>query len=180
MDDDGENGEVCRSTPQVKAWQKCLEALKKKVEVQQGVCLLQRGMAKVRFGHASYAFGLRCILLWVCMGVINVVFVLGLLIRACDATPSLVLTHLVILIGGQCQQTTGVLGPWEISQVNHFLGILIRALADASHEQHSLSASQVILNVVGFCATVATTIFFTVYSKRQLKALQKEEELLLE
>lgn len=59
-------------------------------------------------------------------------------------------------------------------------GILIRALADASHEQHSLSASQVILNVVGFCATVATTIFFTVYSKRQLKALQKEEELLLE
>ncbi|RVW50720.1 hypothetical protein CK203_073299 [Vitis vinifera] len=94
----------------------------------------------------------------VCTGVINVVFVLG----------------------GQCQQTTGVLGPWEISQVNHFLGILIRALADASHEQHSLSASQVILNVVGFCATVATTIFFTVYSKRQLKALQKEEELLLE
>ena len=68
---------MCRSTPQVKAWQKCLEALKKKVEVQQGVCLLQRGMAKVRFGHASYAFGLRCILLWVCMGVINVVFVLG-------------------------------------------------------------------------------------------------------
>ena len=68
---------MCRSTPQVKAWQKCLEALKKKVEVQQGVCLLQRGMAKVRFGHASYAFGLRCILLWVCTGVINVVFVLG-------------------------------------------------------------------------------------------------------
>ncbi|KAJ9706741.1 hypothetical protein PVL29_001957 [Vitis rotundifolia] len=61
-----------------------------------------------------------------------------------------------------------------------YTGILIRALADASHEQHSLSAPQIILNVVGFCATVATTIFFTVYAKRQLTALQKEDELLLE
>ncbi|KAK9276637.1 hypothetical protein L1049_006173 [Liquidambar formosana] len=61
-----------------------------------------------------------------------------------------------------------------------YTGILIRTLADASHDRHTLSAPQIIFNVVGFCATVATTIVFTVYAKRQLKALHKDEELLLQ
>ncbi|XP_057977004.1 uncharacterized protein LOC131164070 [Malania oleifera] len=61
-----------------------------------------------------------------------------------------------------------------------YTGILIRALADASHDRHSLSAPQIVFNILGFCATVATTIIFTVFAKRRLKALQKEEEQLLE
>uniref|UniRef100_A0A5B6YSX7 VTT domain-containing protein n=1 Tax=Davidia involucrata TaxID=16924 RepID=A0A5B6YSX7_DAVIN len=60
-----------------------------------------------------------------------------------------------------------------------YTGILIRALADASHDRHSLSAPQIIFNVAGFCATVITTVIITVYAKRRLKELQKEEELLL-
>ena len=61
-----------------------------------------------------------------------------------------------------------------------YTGILIRTLADASNEKQSLSAEQIILNVVGFCATVATTIIITVYAKRRLKELQTEEEPLLQ
>ncbi|KAK2989147.1 hypothetical protein RJ640_027221 [Escallonia rubra] len=59
-------------------------------------------------------------------------------------------------------------------------GILIRTLADASHDRHSLSAPQIIFNVIGFCLTVTTTIIVTVYAKRRLKEMQKEEELLLQ
>ncbi|KAI4315328.1 hypothetical protein L6164_028151 [Bauhinia variegata] len=61
-----------------------------------------------------------------------------------------------------------------------YTGILIQTLANASHEGHPLSAPQIIFNVVGFCVTVATTIFFTVYAKRRLKELQGEDELLLQ
>jgi len=57
-------------------------------------------------------------------------------------------------------------------------GILIRTLADASHEKHSLSAPQIILNVAGFCITVATTIFITAFARRRLDELQREETLL--
>ncbi|KAI8546439.1 hypothetical protein RHMOL_Rhmol07G0117500 [Rhododendron molle] len=60
-----------------------------------------------------------------------------------------------------------------------YTGLLIRALADASHERHSLSAPQIICNVLGFCLTVATTITVTIYAKRRLKQLHKEEEVLL-
>uniref|UniRef100_A0A5B6YS27 VTT domain-containing protein n=1 Tax=Davidia involucrata TaxID=16924 RepID=A0A5B6YS27_DAVIN len=63
--------------------------------------------------------------------------------------------------------------------VTIYTGILIRTLADASHDRHSLSAPQIIFNVAGFCATVITTVIITVYAKRRLKELQKEEELLL-
>ncbi|TXG51037.1 hypothetical protein EZV62_023561 [Acer yangbiense] len=59
-------------------------------------------------------------------------------------------------------------------------GILIRTLADASHDRRTLSASQIVLNAVGFCATVATTIVITMYAKKQLKVLQTEEDLLLQ
>lgn len=64
--------------------------------------------------------------------------------------------------------------------VTIYTGILIRTLADASHERHNLSAPQIIFTVLGFCATAATTIFFTVYAKRKLKELQREDEMLLE
>ncbi|KAF7139286.1 hypothetical protein RHSIM_Rhsim07G0098200 [Rhododendron simsii] len=60
-----------------------------------------------------------------------------------------------------------------------YTGLLIRALADASHERRSLSAPQIICNVLGFCLTVATTITVTIYAKRRLKQLHKEEEVLL-
>ncbi|KAH1267476.1 hypothetical protein GmHk_01G002695 [Glycine max] len=56
-----------------------------------------------------------------------------------------------------------------------YMGILIEALANASHQNHTLSTPQIVLNVVGFCVTVATIIFFTAYSKRQLKELQQKE-----
>uniref|UniRef100_A0A2P2K595 Uncharacterized protein MANES_02G031700 n=1 Tax=Rhizophora mucronata TaxID=61149 RepID=A0A2P2K595_RHIMU len=55
-----------------------------------------------------------------------------------------------------------------------YTGILVEALADASKEQHSLSASQIIFNIIGFCASVVTTIIFTVYAKRKLKATENE------
>ncbi|XP_052208778.1 uncharacterized protein LOC127812442 [Diospyros lotus] len=60
-----------------------------------------------------------------------------------------------------------------------YTGILIRALADASHDRVSLSAPQIIFNILGFCATVATTIIVTIYAKRRLKELQEADELLL-
>ncbi|KAK2664730.1 hypothetical protein Ddye_003304 [Dipteronia dyeriana] len=61
-----------------------------------------------------------------------------------------------------------------------YTGILIRTLADASHDRSTLSASQIVLNAVGFCATVATTIIITMYAKKQLRVLQTEEDLLLQ
>lgn len=57
-------------------------------------------------------------------------------------------------------------------------GILIKTLADASSDQHSLSASEIIFNVIGFCITVATTVVITLYGKRRLNELQRDEDLL--
>ncbi|CAH9086282.1 unnamed protein product [Cuscuta europaea] len=59
-----------------------------------------------------------------------------------------------------------------------YTGILIKTLANASHDERSLSATQIIFNVFGFCLTVATTVLITVYAKRRLKQLQEDEELL--
>ncbi|XP_022719651.1 transmembrane protein 64-like [Durio zibethinus] len=61
-----------------------------------------------------------------------------------------------------------------------YTGILIQTLADASNERHTLTAPQILLNVGGFLVTVVTTIVFTVYARRQLKLLQKEEDLVLQ
>ncbi|KAK6130140.1 hypothetical protein DH2020_036119 [Rehmannia glutinosa] len=58
-------------------------------------------------------------------------------------------------------------------------GILIETLADASHDQHPLSAPQIICNVIGVCITIATTAIVTLYAKRRLKKLQTEEGLVL-
>ncbi|KAI3792547.1 hypothetical protein L2E82_06429 [Cichorium intybus] len=60
-----------------------------------------------------------------------------------------------------------------------FTGIMIRTLADASDDQHSLSATQIIFTVVGFLLTITTTVVVTVYAKRRLNELQKDEEQLL-
>lgn len=60
-----------------------------------------------------------------------------------------------------------------------YTGIMIRTLADASNDQHSLSAPQIICTVIGFLLTVATTVVVTVYAKRRLSELQKDEEQLL-
>ncbi|KAF8380407.1 hypothetical protein HHK36_027893 [Tetracentron sinense] len=56
-----------------------------------------------------------------------------------------------------------------------YSGILLRTLADATQERHSLSTPQVIFNVVGFGATVGATVIITMYAKRRLKELQEEE-----
>ncbi|XP_019172628.1 PREDICTED: transmembrane protein 64-like [Ipomoea nil] len=61
-----------------------------------------------------------------------------------------------------------------------YTGILIKTLANASHDQHSLSAPQIIFTVSGFCLTVVTTVLITVYAKRRLKQLQADDELLLQ
>ncbi|KAK9079702.1 hypothetical protein SSX86_001381 [Deinandra increscens subsp. villosa] len=60
-----------------------------------------------------------------------------------------------------------------------YTGIMIRTLADASYDQRSLSASQIICTVFGFLLTVATTVVVTVYAKRRLSELQIDEEQLL-
>ncbi|CAH8275668.1 unnamed protein product [Arabidopsis lyrata] len=62
-----------------------------------------------------------------------------------------------------------------------YTGILVRTLAEASSaEKQGLSVTQVILNILGFLATVATTILITKYAKRQLETMKKEEEVLLQ
>ncbi|XP_043717332.1 transmembrane protein 64-like [Telopea speciosissima] len=61
-----------------------------------------------------------------------------------------------------------------------YSGILLGTLAEATQEHRSLTAQQAILNVIGFCFTVATTVVSTVYAKRKLNGLKEEEELVLE
>ncbi|CAN0908671.1 TVP38/TMEM64 family membrane protein slr0305 [Linum grandiflorum] len=55
-----------------------------------------------------------------------------------------------------------------------YTGVIIQTLADASQEHHNLSAPQIAFNVVGFCCTAATAVFFTLYAKRRLKTLPEE------
>ncbi|KAL8064370.1 hypothetical protein ABFX02_01G084900 [Erythranthe guttata] len=61
-----------------------------------------------------------------------------------------------------------------------YTGILIKTLANASHEGRSLSAPQIVLNAIGFSITVIVTILITLYAKRRIKELQMQEELLLQ
>ncbi|CAH1451494.1 unnamed protein product [Lactuca virosa] len=60
-----------------------------------------------------------------------------------------------------------------------YTGIMIRTLADASNDQHSLSVTQILGTVGGFLLTITTTVLVTVYAKRRLNELQKDEEQLL-
>lgn len=59
-------------------------------------------------------------------------------------------------------------------------GVLIKTLANASHDRQPLSAPQIIFNVIGFSITVATTLIITLYAKRRIKELQMREERLLQ
>ncbi|XP_019423622.1 PREDICTED: transmembrane protein 64-like [Lupinus angustifolius] len=61
-----------------------------------------------------------------------------------------------------------------------YTGSFLQTVADASHKKHNLSAMEIIVNIVGFCITVGTIIFITIYAKRRLKELEKEDELLLQ
>ncbi|KAG8382341.1 hypothetical protein BUALT_Bualt05G0067300 [Buddleja alternifolia] len=60
--------------------------------------------------------------------------------------------------------------------VTLYTGILIKTLADATQDQHSLSAPQIIFNVGCFCITASTTAILTLYAKKRLKKLPVEEE----
>ncbi|XP_042479302.1 transmembrane protein 64-like isoform X2 [Macadamia integrifolia] len=60
-----------------------------------------------------------------------------------------------------------------------YSGILLGTLAEATQEHRSLTMQQTIFNVIGFCFTVATAIFTTVYAKRKLNELKEEDELLV-
>ncbi|KAL9246777.1 hypothetical protein vseg_020270 [Gypsophila vaccaria] len=57
-----------------------------------------------------------------------------------------------------------------------YTGMLMKTLADASDQHHSLSAKEIILNVVGFAATVATTIICTILAKRRLKTMPIDDD----
>ncbi|KAL9167357.1 hypothetical protein ABFS82_05G091800 [Erythranthe guttata] len=63
--------------------------------------------------------------------------------------------------------------------VTLYTGIFIKTLADASYDQQSLTASQIILNLAGFCITATTTAIVTLYAKRRLKELKTEEAIVL-
>ncbi|OIS99746.1 PREDICTED: transmembrane protein 64 [Nicotiana attenuata] len=94
------------------------------------------------------------------------------------------------MVYNYCAMATGVnYGPYLLGTligmvpeifVTIYTGILIKTLANASQEQRFLSAPQIILNVLGFSFTVATTVLITVYAKRRLKQLQRDEDLLLQ
>ncbi|KAG2330520.1 hypothetical protein Bca4012_019896 [Brassica carinata] len=61
-----------------------------------------------------------------------------------------------------------------------YTGTLIRKLVDAStEEQKGMSVLQIVLNILGFVATVLTTVLIMKYAKRQLDVMRKEEEALL-
>lgn len=69
---------------------------------------------------------------------------------------------------------------WYFVLVCVFRGTLIRKLADAStEEEKGMSVLQIVLNILGFVATVLTTVLIMKYAKRQLEAMRKEEEALL-
>ncbi|PKA64105.1 hypothetical protein AXF42_Ash005117 [Apostasia shenzhenica] len=58
-----------------------------------------------------------------------------------------------------------------------YSGRLLRTLADATYDGSFLSLQQIIYDVVGFFFALAATIAITIYAKRTLQTLQKEEQL---
>ncbi|KAL6008002.1 hypothetical protein ACLOJK_033507 [Asimina triloba] len=59
-----------------------------------------------------------------------------------------------------------------------YSGILIRTLADATNGRGFLSVQQIIYDGLGFCVALAATAAVTIYAKRTLQNLQKEDELM--
>ncbi|KAG6405722.1 hypothetical protein SASPL_133315 [Salvia splendens] len=58
-----------------------------------------------------------------------------------------------------------------------YTGIIIQTLADATDYRKTMSGSQILFNIGGFCITAAATVLVTLYAKRRLKELQMEEVL---
>ena len=54
-------------------------------------------------------------------------------------------------------------------------GIMLRTLAVASDVRHSLSAVEIVVNVLGFCVTASATIVCTIYAKKKLSSMQSDE-----
>lgn len=81
-----------------------------------------------------------------------------------------------------CPYITGsLLGMVPEIFVAIYTGNLVKTLAEASSaDKHGLSVTQIILNILGFLGTVATTVLITKYAKRQLETMKKEEEALLQ
>ncbi|WZY69252.1 hypothetical protein YC2023_001492 [Brassica napus] len=79
-----------------------------------------------------------------------------------------------------CPYITGsLLGMVPEIFVAIYTGNLVKTLAEASSaDKHGLSVTQIILNILGFLGTVATTVLITKYAKRQLETMKKEEEAL--
>ncbi|XP_057775645.1 uncharacterized protein LOC130994606 isoform X2 [Salvia miltiorrhiza] len=61
-----------------------------------------------------------------------------------------------------------------------YTGIIIQTLADATDDRQTMSGSQILFNIAGFCITAAATVLVTLYAKRRLKELQMEEVLVLQ
>ncbi|XP_042004664.1 transmembrane protein 64-like isoform X2 [Salvia splendens] len=61
-----------------------------------------------------------------------------------------------------------------------YTGIIIQTLADATDYQRTMSGSQILFNIGGFCITAAATVLVTLYAKKRLKELQMEEVLVLQ
>ncbi|XWS32301.1 hypothetical protein CRYUN_Cryun23aG0148100 [Craigia yunnanensis] len=60
-----------------------------------------------------------------------------------------------------------------------YSGIFIRSFAEATQDKKTLSTRQLVLNVVGFCASATATAFIGIHTKRRLDR-QHEEELIPE
>ncbi|XP_010533740.1 PREDICTED: uncharacterized protein LOC104809436 [Tarenaya hassleriana] len=94
------------------------------------------------------------------------------------------------MIYNYCAVATGVrYGPYVFGSlvgvipeifVSIYTGILIRTLADASDKRHSMSVGEILVDILGFCLTMAATIICTVYAKNKLNSMQSDEEPLLQ
>ncbi|XP_078447043.1 uncharacterized protein LOC144715916 [Wolffia australiana] len=57
-----------------------------------------------------------------------------------------------------------------------YSGRLIRTLADMKYGKHTMTAVEIVYNVISFVVAVAMTVAFTIYAKRTLGALEREDE----
>ena len=54
-------------------------------------------------------------------------------------------------------------------------GRLIKTFADVKYGKYHLTTVEIIYNIISFIIAVVTTVAFTVYAKRALKDLEREE-----
>ncbi|KAL0697667.1 hypothetical protein Bca4012_053789 [Brassica carinata] len=89
------------------------------------------------------------------------------------------------MIYNYCALATGVhYGPYILGSlvgmvpeifVSIYTGIMLRTLAVASDQRHTLSALEIVVNVLGFCVTASATIVCTIYAKKKLSSMQSDE-----